>query len=288
MLISGALGSINAKTTNLNGSIQSLGYVKAIALQNVQPRVGGNLISIAGQPQNEAETISLSFKDVYDLNVSAQNFSLKSIKANFWKDSDGQEDEIVALDIGKISIKGDFEPNTVTSVSIDSISVGGDFLASLVLSGNDVSQVTLGKVSIKGMLREASWLIEGDVGSLSMQAMDNSAIYVGVSNALTSLTGEQDDFIRQDMIKSLRISGSENGVVFENSEIAVWSLGKLYLPGGADGSGIIQYAIASSISEIPDNIEEQVVVSDSNNQSQMDHSDWIAELIFLLTHSSTI
>jgi hypothetical protein len=114
--------------------------------------------------------------------------TIGSISVRAWVDG-----FIVANKLTSITTKGLAATKTTAAVT-------GDFLGRLVLIGNGVAarQNTLGSASIAGVLARSMWSIQGNSGPISVGAVYQSAVLVGInpSFSLNSPEHPEPDFAR--------------------------------------------------------------------------------------------
>lgn len=117
-------------------------------------------ITIGPRPTGDTKSrTSLSFDTAAELSIHSQT-PISSLTVRNWVDADGTPDVILAPVIGILSVKGDTKATRP---------LPGDFQAGLTLSGAGlpVNVKTLGSVTVKGKIDDATWAITGDTGTIA-------------------------------------------------------------------------------------------------------------------------
>ena len=167
-----SLGSLNAPTTNLLGSLGVTGSLGTLTLDDV---ADGHVIDI-GPSDVATATVGMTFDLVRDLSIYSQT-PIRSISAKEWLDS-GADDLVSAPSVGTLTISGDKTRGRA-----------GDFQAGLLLSGNANPLVpTLGSVVIAGGVGVADWDIAGRAGSISIAGAVTDLYLHGSGDGLTGLS----------------------------------------------------------------------------------------------------
>lgn len=110
--------------------------------------------------------------------------------------------------------------------------LAGDFKGQVTLT-NSSAPLTLGKLTIAGTLADARITSAGNVGAVTLGAIDDSQILVGVANGVTSLASNVSQFVLKPdkpNLASLTIKGLvANQQSFHGSVIDAWNIGKVSL-----------------------------------------------------------
>lgn len=237
--VTGSLTSLSAKTLDLRGDLTVTGSLGRLTLGDVTACTG---ISIGLRGAGDTRTsLSATLGKVAELSLESLT-PIRSLKLVRWLDAAGEADYVEAPSLGSLKVTGDRRNG-----------VRGDFQADLRLSGDGVAagRNVLGSVSITGYAEDASFAIGGNVGTMTVGALDTVDILVGC----TALTRSQDDFnppgpveLNDFTLKSLTLKGivtdQATGAAdyLIGSSIGVWRLRAIrFRKPAATASGLIEY-----------------------------------------------
>ena len=164
VLFDGPAARFTAGTTNLGGHFIASSAVLRITLNHID---AGHLIDI-GPSDNPKAALTFIAKQVHETTLRSA-IPVKSVKTTFWRDRDGQVDQIITDWLAKLTIQGDRRQQ-----------LAGDFEPGLTLSGNGSAKHTLGKVKIADLVNGV-WQITGDGSTISARsaAAAWSALFTG-------------------------------------------------------------------------------------------------------------
>ncbi|MCF7957326.1 MAG: right-handed parallel beta-helix repeat-containing protein [Phycisphaerae bacterium] len=227
----GSLKMINARMIDLRGDITVEGTLFKLIMKDVLGDIpGGHLIDISGVSASSKEALMVMFNSVKDLSISSPSFPVKSIMAAEWLDGDGFSDGIVTPWVGKLLVKGHSKTG-----------LAGDFQADMILSGQGAkNDLALASASIVGAVDGVRWEVSGHVGSLTVGALTDSDVLVGCNEGLDAFTGTLDDHSGEYLLSALTLRGRD-GMVFEDSRVAAWAIGRWGMPKDSAGTGQVQY-----------------------------------------------
>ena len=220
--VQGALKSFTGKAADLLGDFTVTGPVGSLVLRDVRPPAGqaaGQTISV-GPALGAKDSFTLTLGRAQDLSVLSQT-PVKKIKAAAWLDTDSQSDLVRAPVLGTISISGDKRRL-----------IAGDFQA-------DIEATATTATSLAG-LTVAGWLgrsgtapmteirLAGGVGSVSVGAMRNTLLLVGVQPGVSAIPQNAQGFANSlAVLKSFTVRGLGTGDGFVNSSLVCWSIRSL-------------------------------------------------------------
>lgn len=197
--VAGALKSITAKTTNLQGNIILSGSLGTLILNDV---ADNHTITIGPSANPKAGTTA-GFDLVSDLVINSQT-PIKTITATDWTGG-----EVNAPSLGSITIKGDkkrtiagdLDVNVVLTGSINNVTVAGTLSgrwscvaiksitganiveANLVLSQPPAAKISaLGKLTTKGWIDSSQIQSRGSIGTVTAGGIYNSVCFAGVTD----------------------------------------------------------------------------------------------------------
>ncbi len=192
--VSGALKAISARTLDLNGHLSVSGSLSKLQMRNV---TAGARIDIGA-----GAALSAALGVVNDASLNSGE-DIRSLKLGQWLNTDGTPDDLAAPSLGALSVGGDFEAR---------LRVG-----------------TLGKVSIRGTLRNSEIRSAGSIGAFTAAASAASKIFAGARSDLDVLPGSTSDFSDLSaQIKSISFKSKAAGA-FSNTLIAAPTIGKVSL-----------------------------------------------------------
>jgi len=208
--VDGDLRSITARGTDLIGDLSVSGSLGRLLLHDAT----GN-ISLGGAADGIGASIMLATVREARIDSTAP---IKSMRIAQWLDDDGTDDQINAPSIGRLGVAGDF---------------GADL--NLV---DTSAAMTLGRMKVIGRLYDADVNSAGNIGMVSLGAMDGAGLYAGFAGGTTGLPQEPGDFntnasIRKVTIRSRDARGirAAGDTTFRNSNIAAATLGRVALQG---------------------------------------------------------
>ena len=233
-----ALGTINAKTTDLAGDLTVAGSLGKLLLGDVD---ADHRITIGPRAPGDTKTATtIVLGAVADTSLITAT-PIKALTLARWRDNDGVADVLQAPWLGKLTTKaGRAGP--------------GHFAADLVLDGTaSPPKAVLGTVKIAGDLLDVSWSIAGSTGKLTVtgsavgcvvrSAGDMGPVSLGRSAGSDFLAGIDPDagrhataggdFAVAATIKSFKVKGLKGPEAgryfFSNSNVSAASIGAVVL-----------------------------------------------------------
>jgi hypothetical protein len=172
IVVNGSL-NLSAPGMSLLGNMSVTGGIGRLALGDVAAQ---HAIAIGFDPLIKGTSLVLG--RVRDATLASLS-PLTLLSVAEWLDGDGTPDQVTAPWIGSLATRG-------------SKTVGGprgDFEAGLLLSGAGALKGTLGKVSIAGSLRRATWTITGSAGAIAVRGDLTNATIVADLLGSVAVTG---------------------------------------------------------------------------------------------------
>ena len=222
------IGVVRVRDGNLAGTLNSTGAIGTVSV------VGGNFsggINAGGR----IDLISIS-KGSGGGNVSAG----ATISAGGSLHVLTVQGSILGEAGGNVSISAD---------SVGLVRIGGNveeaqfsFLAVPAPKLDDIRIMEVG-----GALDGSSILCTGNIGTLSVQTMQDSLVYAGVESGVTGLPDPATDFNEEATISVLSVRGARNGAdSFINSDVAGYNLRLLRLPLVQTANGNVPFGVAAN------------------------------------------
>ena len=204
--VNGSLRSLYGRTTDLSGDLTVTGSLSRLALDDT---TGQGVISI-GASANPRAGISMKFDRVMETRIDSAA-PIRSLSVTQWLDDDSTADEVTAPRLARLTSRGDF---------------GADLQLSSSAAG-----MTLGKLKVLGRLYGAEINSAGNIGNVTVGAMQDSGVYAGLAGGATDLPNSPGDFSVLASIRSVNVRGLRNGQqsMFVNSNIAASTLGRIGL-----------------------------------------------------------
>lgn len=249
--VNGSLKGITAKTTKLRGSIMISGALGSVTLADIRETEDHHLVSI-GPSSNQKATVTIVFGEVEDLNIMTQ-MPIKSITASDWwgyltapsigsitaKNGDVAVDINVAGTIGAIntgSLGGSWNCKSVASITTGDTD---DFYLTLTQEPN-TKIPALGKLSVTGELEWSRIISAGNIGTITVGAMQSSSCFAGVADACLMDVNANDSvldlpsifgntFDKEATIGSFAVKGikGQDPNYFINSNIAAYHINNI-------------------------------------------------------------
>jgi len=191
-----AVGTINAKTVNLTGSLTAGGPVKNINLHGAS---GGTITIPADGSVNIKSTTAVTGESIQS------GSTINNISAPGWDGVSKTTSSISAPSIGTFNVKGDLANTTIT------LNGAGTELRNLNVSGA-ITSVTLNA--------------SGNLLNVASGSMSNDVIFAGVAPLPSGqpLPNFPTDFAANDTINNIRVKNA-----FSNTNISAETLGNLTL-----------------------------------------------------------
>jgi len=191
-----AVGTINAKTVNLTGSLTAGGPVKNINLHGAS---GGTITIPAGGSVNIKSSTVVTGESI------ASGSAINNITVPGWNGVSNGTSNISAPSIGTFNVKGDLAQTTI------SLSGGGTELKNL---------------NVKGAISSVNLNAAGNLSNINAGSMSNDVIFAGVGPLASgqALPNFPTDFVTNDTINNVRVKNS-----FANTNISAETLGNLSL-----------------------------------------------------------
>ena len=191
-----AVGTINAKTVNLTGSLTAGGPVKNINLHGAS---GGTITIPAGGSVNIKSTTAVTGESI------ASGSAINNISVPGWDGVSNATSSISAPSIGTFNVKGDLANTTIT------------------LNG---AGTELKNLNVKGMIGSVILNASGNLSNIAAGSMSNDRIFAGVGPLASGqvLPNFPTDFATNDTINNVRVKNS-----FANTNISAETLGNLSL-----------------------------------------------------------
>ncbi len=233
-------GSVDARTTDLLGSVLAKGVLGKLRLAKALP---GSIVDIRGRNQ----PTTMEFAEIWGLSIQTRG-RIESLKLIEWLVNPEQEPQaapdIQADSIGKLTVTGK-KANPRKGIK----GSDGHFEANMSLIEN------LGKTKIAGIVANASWNIGlnmgdltamlgafnstirtgGSMGKIVLGATSGSDFLAGCRNEVTRHAQSADDFASEQTIKSVKIKGVKDQFVdptrryYIDSNFSAASIGKVSL-----------------------------------------------------------
>ena len=171
-----SIGTINAATTDLAGSITITGAASTLKWGNF---AGPNTLSIGASPATPAssQSVNLTFGSVKNLQLTSA-IGIGNLTATDWQNNDTSPDFITAPWLKSLKITGNKK-----------LALAGDFAADLTLTepGNSTSSPLLTTVSIANSITGGNWTIAGNVTTLTAKAIQSSwnGVFTGNISKMT-------------------------------------------------------------------------------------------------------
>ncbi|HEX4793056.1 MAG TPA: S8 family serine peptidase [Humisphaera sp.] len=258
VVITGSLGSFNAKTTQLNGSMTVSGALGKLSLGNVTAAQSGQAISIgtADLPT------SLIVGSVTDEGLSTPGL-IASLSAKSWANSGSTTASISAGSIANIKVTGNLAINLTTG-AVGNVRIGGSItggnwnvasIQGMKVTGdifNTKIQVTataglvIGTLTVGKLVSGSDIFADGSIGKVTFGAMLGSDLFAGVADLVTALPDAASDFASAQSIASFTIKGT-SAISFNNANVAASSIGKASISraGGANGGTPFGFAAST-------------------------------------------
>lgn len=278
------LGSLTGAKTNLLGSA-NLKTIGALTLNNMT----------AGASQ-EIDIHSTSTKTVAITLANAANLIVKSdmaISAFTALDWSGADASLETSTLKSLSIKG----STV-------LSLAGNCTADVILSGQDAKGLSLGTISVAGLLQNAAIRTVGDITSVTAGAASNVSILAGIADTVEDvrtasptklLPTADDDFTdAYGKIGAVTFKGLLGKVVTASTDfyIAAASVGTLNLgrvaAGTSDAYGLAALSAATTPVKIAPYTKVSLTYTDSGLTKSATFTPTTANLAATLTTLSTL
>jgi len=191
-----AVGTINAKTVNLTGSLTAGGPVKNINLHGAS---GGTITIPAGGSVNIKSATPVTGESI------ASGSAINNISVPGWDGVSNTTSSISAPSIGTFNVKGDLANTTIT------------------LNG---AGTELKNLNVKGMIGSVILNASGNLSNVAAGSMSNDRIFAGVGTLASgqALPNFPTDFVTNDTINNVRVKNS-----FANTNISAETLGNLSL-----------------------------------------------------------
>lgn len=160
-----AMGTIAFGPVDLSNDFSAVGGLKSLTLGNLAPLTGDTAthnIDLGNFSEAVGQKAAITLGSVTNYNLTA-NEAISTLKAKEWLDTNSSTE-------------------TVLSRYLDSLSIQGDFEADLSVRG----AVTVKSINIGGLLRGSEVHIGGNVGNVTIGAMDTSDFLVGVESVPSS------------------------------------------------------------------------------------------------------
>ncbi len=221
--------SINAKTHNLAGDIYITGTMPKFVINDAIDGDTGYTITVLGSSTDEKTGATIQALNISDLNIYSPDYPIKSIKVNKWLNSS--------------------QPPVIETPWIKSISCKENFEASLRITGENADKnISIGSAKIGANIENASWEIEGDIKSISANALINFALFHGTSEGVSEPTGNTSDITNQ---YSLSLSLKDSNIAMQDSTIITWEVSKFSFSGSAVAEGSCYFEFFSSRKPVP-------------------------------------
>jgi len=206
-----AVGTINAKTVNLTGSLTAGGPVKNINLHGAS---GGTITIPAGGSVNIKSTTAVTGESI------ASGSAINNITVPGWDGVSNTTSSISAPSIGTFNVKGDLANTTIT------LNGAGTELKNLNVSG------IIGSVILNA---------SGNLSNVAAGSMSNDRIFAGVGTLASgqALPNFPTDFVANDTINNVRVKNS-----FANTNISAETLGNLTLGRITTSNGGTTFGVA--------------------------------------------
>jgi|GEM_PF-1530029 len=191
-----AVGTINAKTVNLTGSLTAGGPVKNINLHGAS---GGTITIPAGGSVNIKSATPVTSESI------ASGSAINNITVPGWDGVSNTTSSISAPSIVTFNVKGDLANTTIT------------------LNG---AGTELKNLNVSGMIGSVILNASGNLSNVAAGSMSNDRIFAGVGTLASgqALPNFPTDFVTNDTINNVRVKNS-----FANTNISAETLGNLTL-----------------------------------------------------------
>jgi hypothetical protein len=227
-------GVLSVSGVDVKSGVSALGSVAIAGAFN------NGRITVAGK--SGALTVGAAFSGVVEVSGDLASFTSKGLVHGIDMSSQGSIGGITVLSW----LGGSVSADKVASITTKGQSatkvlpfIPGNFVANVTVSGEGVStkQNALGTVSIAGMLSDSRWRISGNAGTVSVGAMQNASIFVGVKSEVDALglpTSKAQFAIPAAMLAGFTVTGkgvAEPNVTasFINSRVAAGVLANVSL-----------------------------------------------------------
>jgi subtilase family serine protease len=226
LIASAPVGTINAKTTNIVGSVSGAGSIGSLNLGYVE----GSVITIGGA--GSGVSAALSFNRVLNSTINSA-IPIKSLTASAYVNTTGSPIYITAPSVGVVKVKGTFG-GTITTTTVAALIVGGEISSGAIYAS-------------------------GSIGNISAGGIVDSTFFAGVTSPTGTLPTSADDFSSaKSTIQSVSV---QKGGVFSDSLIAGWTVknvnvGKVSTNSGSEIFGVSAdhlgkvYALAGDSSQL--------------------------------------
>jgi hypothetical protein len=208
------LGTLKFGAADVTGRITFSGGVRNIALGDLS---GDSTFQIGALPDAVTTKTKLTLGRVQDVSLFSQS-PLGRVTATEWRDTTGANDLLAAFSLGSLRITGGDGSR-------------GDFQADVRIFGGESKLSTF---SVAGVVSLASIQTNGNVGKVTVGAMDRSSFFAGT----TERPDELSDFTFTRSIQTFTVKGV-TGVAdaFVDSDVAAAKIGTVKVKSVATTSG---------------------------------------------------
>ena len=216
-----ALGAANLGAVDVSGLIAISGGIKTLTLGDLS---GDSLLLIGPVLPDNAMKAAITLRNVTNFSIESA-MPLAALTVASWKDTGGITDALTAPSLATLRSTGDFE-------------------ADLTLTDG----VPTSSLTVLGKLQNSTITTTAGIGSVTLGAMLNSHLFVGVTSRPTSASDFTDPFAIQAFTI---LGGIKNyaGPLFSKSQVAAQTLGAIKVlgveTGGTGDFGFIADVIRS-------------------------------------------
>ena len=202
-----SIGSISAPDCSIGGDVSIGGTLRSAFLLGLSSEAGNTIhFDIAGV----GVATNLQIALVSDVTLTTAS-PISQLRVRRWADLNSEPDVINAPSIGQIRATGGRRVTGSFEADLHLTAVGGASLGRMILAGG-----------LNGSVIDAA----GSVGTVSVSAMHDSAIYAGVNPVVIGLPASAGDFDAPASIGSFLVR-STSPAVFSDSVIAASSMGSV-------------------------------------------------------------
>ncbi len=204
------LGTAKLGAVDVSGLIAVSGGIKSLTLGDLS---GESLLLIGSVLPDNTTKAAITLRNVTNFSLESA-MPLASLTVASWKDTGGSiKDAITAPSLGTLKSVGDFEANLTLTDGVPTASI-----------------------SVLGKLQNSTITTSAGIGIVSLGAMLNSNLFVGVASRPTSVSDFGDPFAIQSFTI---VGGIKNyaGDLFSNSQVAAQTIGAIKVQRVAATSG---------------------------------------------------
>ncbi len=207
---SNPLGAANLASVDVSGLIVLSSGIKTLNLGDLS---GESLLLIGAILPDNAMKAAITLRNVTDFSIESA-MPLASLSVASWKDTGGSiADAVTAPSLGTLRSAGDFEADVSLTDGVPTTSI-----------------------TVIGKLQNSTITTTAGIGTVTLGAMLDSKLLVGVSSIPTNVSDFSDPFA----IQSFTILGGPavpSGSLFSNSQVAAQTIGAIKVQRVATTSG---------------------------------------------------